>query len=106
MGTVRTEAMHIAERKLSGDRLQQAKKFIFARRRMEGDLKALTARLSTLPDIACDPAARVKLRSLSAADIERMRADRVAGAAYRELAEKYGVSESSAWRYCNEPGPA
>ena len=98
---MRTEAVKLAERKLTGEKLRGAKGFIHGSRRTGDQIEQLVKRLEGLPDVATERKALPGQRSvLSDEEIERMCADRAAGVKLRELAPKYGVSIATASRIC------
>jgi DNA invertase Pin-like site-specific DNA recombinase len=100
---LRTAARKLAERKLTGNQLRDAKNFIKAAFRTGRQVEALMARLETVADVNVSAEDRAQLTTLSVADIQRVRADRAAGMTLQQIATKYRIGQTTVWRYCNGP---
>jgi AraC-like DNA-binding protein len=105
-GADRALVRRLAQRKLTGEKLQQIQSFIAGFRRSTKDLEQLRSRLECLPDLPQDANRRTRLLSVSDADVQRLRAERAAGASLRDLAARFGVSTSTVRRICAREGAA
>lgn len=96
-------ALELAERKLSGQQLREAKAFITGHWRKGNQLNNLVARLETLPDIVKPgQPIRQKLRLRGEAEINQMRNEREAGDSIRKIATRHGIAYTTARRYLQE----
>jgi hypothetical protein len=93
-------ASDLAERKLSGLKLREAKAFIWRSRRSKRDVAQLVSRLEFLPDLPKEkePVPNGRPSIFGPAMIRMMQADRKAGMSYGRIAKKYSVSYSTAYR--------
>lgn len=102
----------LIDEKLSGQRRLDARQFVRGSERSGADIQRLTRSLEKLPDISAEIVAEQHKRRpanasapatfLETSEHASLRADRKAGMSYRELAEKYNVVYSTAFRHARD----